>query len=257
MASKGLSILPFAATIVATPALSQDWQPLPASGGTAAVGARWSNGTGAVARCRDGQYQLLFTLLQATAGAFIEVNFGSSATGEIDPEAWRMTPQGNATFARRPRAVSEVWLRGHPLHLTLQGHEEQVLSAPGNEPALQAVLTACDVEIDLSLPEEPLEVVLPTWRTLPDSWIIGRYYPAAAAMQRVDGDVTLSCAVTVEGRLEDCIVLTERPANSGFGPAAVALTSELRVNPRVEDGRIVEESTIHFEVPFRMDPRFE
>ena len=154
-------------------------------------------------------------------------------------------------------AVSEVWLRGRSLHLILQGHAEQVLSPPGNAPAFESVLAACGVAIDLSRPEEPLEVVPPSWRTLPDSWIVRRYYPAAAAMQRVEGDVALSCAVTVEGHLEDCIVLTERPANSGFGPAAVALTSELRVNPRVEDGRIVQESTIRFEVPFRMDPRFE
>lgn len=246
------------ACLAAAPAVAQSWTRMPSvDAPTTAAGVRWPNGTGAVARCREGRYQLMFTLATPTAGETIDVILPLRPSDEAVPEPWRMNPQGNATFARLPVRTSEIWLRGRPLHLTLQGHEEQVLTPPDNAELLRTILADCGHRIDVSLPEQPAEITTPSWRTLPDSWIMSRYYPQAAALQGVNGDVTLHCVVTVEGMLEDCITLEERPANSGFGPAALALSRELSLNPVTEDGRPVGETTVRFSLPFRMDPRFD
>ena len=50
-----------------------------------------------------------------------------------------------------------------------------------------------------------------------------------------DGDVVLDCAVTVDGRLTDCRVLSERPPRRGFGEAALLQATRARLSPQTMD----------------------
>ncbi|MBV9420534.1 MAG: TonB family protein [Alphaproteobacteria bacterium] len=56
-------------------------------------------------------------------------------------------------------------------------------------------------------------------------------WPKAAYQRRTDGEVTLTCLVDIHGLAEQCSVASETPANLGFGDAALALRTTLKVTP--------------------------
>lgn len=242
-----------AGAVLVGSAQAQTWAPVSSSdASTTAVGARWPNGTGAVARCRDGRFQLLFTVHPSIRGYSIEIGHRSSRAIEPIPTVWRMAPAGNATFARQPIRTAEGWLRGRTLFLTLPNQEEQELTPPQNSTALAQILADCDVSLDLTRPEEPVEITEPSWAQMPDNWVMTRYWPQAAMLQRLSGSARLNCIVAPNGELEDCIVVSETPSGAGFGAAALGLSSEFRMSPRQEDGVAAREGIVAFNVNFVM-----
>jgi protein TonB len=50
---------------------------------------------------------------------------------------------------------------------------------------------------------------------------MARYYPDRAQRMEVSGKATISCTVTAKGTLESCSVVSENPADMGFGDAAL------------------------------------
>lgn len=56
--------------------------------------------------------------------------------------------------------------------------------------------------------------------------------PDVVVIRPEDGDVTLDCAVTVDGRLVDCRVVSERPPERGFGEAALLQATRARLSPQ-------------------------
>jgi TonB family protein len=60
---------------------------------------------------------------------------------------------------------------------------------------------------------------------------VERVYPPQARERGLGGNVVVICAVEAEGALKDCRVAAEDPPGSGFGPAAVELVSQLRIDP--------------------------
>lgn len=80
--------------------------------------------------------------------------------------------------------------------------------------------------------------------------IIARYPPAARAA-RMDGQVSLSCRVRLDQRLEACRVVRETPPGQGFGGAAVEIAeSAFRFRPPVRDGRPVDGATVVVGIAF-------
>jgi len=72
----------------------------------------------------------------------------------------------------------------------------------------------------------------PDWRRLPmsvDDYM--RAYPANALKERRSGRGVVDCAVAPNGKLQDCRVVLEDPAGSGFGDAALKLTRFYRFRP--------------------------
>jgi len=63
------------------------------------------------------------------------------------------------------------------------------------------------------------------------SWRETHYYPEKAQRNGVDGKVVLTCTVTAEGHLTGCAIVSEEPANQGFGRQAVQ-TAECWMKPR-------------------------
>ena len=58
--------------------------------------------------------------------------------------------------------------------------------------------------------------------------------------------------MTVEGRLNQCVVLSEAPAGWGFGQAAVATAHNFWMKPMTRDGQPVSGSKIN--IPIVFDP---
>lgn len=66
------------------------------------------------------------------------------------------------------------------------------------------------------------------WARRPTPEDLMAVYPGKA---RGDGSAVINCLVTTQGALTDCEVLSERPLDSGFGNAAIALTPQFTMKP--------------------------
>src|SRR5690606_18924207 len=86
-----------------------------------------------------------------------------------------------------------------------------------------AVLTSSE---GVSSPAPVAEVpafIQAEWTRFPDSRALARYYPARALENEREGMARVECTIVdVSGRVT-CVVLSESPANQGFGPATVKM----------------------------------
>lgn len=80
---------------------------------------------------------------------------------------------------------------------------------------------------------EPVVITSPTWIERPRN--PERYYPRAAFMRGVAGEVVLDCDVDVGGRLS-CVVASETPEGQGFGEAALRIAGAHVMRPAMQDG---------------------
>lgn len=91
--------------------------------------------------------------------------------------------------------------------------------------AIAAISGACSAE-------ERVRAVKPSeWRSRPTAEIAARYYPDRAQRMNVSGRAILDCRVTMEGKLEDCKVLLDLPADYRFGEQALKLTKFMELSP--------------------------
>jgi len=97
-------------------------------------------------------------------------------------------------------------------------------------------------------PAGPPMVTNPRWLQTPHD--LARYYPARALQAEVEGSATLDCAVDAGGRLA-CNVVSETPANWGFGQAAIRISEDYRMAPALRDGQAVA-ARYRMRVPFQL-----
>jgi protein TonB len=96
---------------------------------------------------------------------------------------------------------------------------------------------------------EPPEISNPIWLTRPPS--PERFYPRAAFMRGVEGQVTLACFVELDGRLS-CTIEDETPTGQGFGEAALAIARAHVMQPATINGAPVR-ARYRMVVPFTLD----
>jgi protein TonB len=69
----------------------------------------------------------------------------------------------------------------------------------------------------------------PEWIAEPTHEDFEREYPPFAKSQHIIGRVVVECIAREDGSLADCAVVSESPANDGFGPATLKLTPKYRL----------------------------
>jgi len=95
---------------------------------------------------------------------------------------------------------------------------------------------ASDAPLQLPLDGEATDA---SWRAAPSADDLEREYPPLAQMMQLPGKATIKCQVEVDGRLDDCHVLSEAPTGLGFGAAAVRTAAYFSVKPATLDGKPV------------------
>ena len=97
-------------------------------------------------------------------------------------------------------------------------------------------------------PTGPALITNPRWLRQPRD--LARYYPSRALSRNITGQVVLDCLVDANGAL-NCSVVSETPANWGFGDAARRIASDYRMVPAMRDGQAVE-GRYRMRVPFEV-----
>ena len=82
-------------------------------------------------------------------------------------------------------------------------------------------------------------VLIPSWTRTPTDAELAAARPRGADGTPLDGRAMLSCKVTAEGGLEACAVAVEKPAEAGFGAAALALADRFAMRPEDNTGATV------------------
>lgn len=95
-------------------------------------------------------------------------------------------------------------------------------------------------------------IVRPDWLIKPKGTDVVDVYPPEAVKAGVGGAATIGCAVSVEGRLVDCKVLDEAPAQAGFGEAALKLSERFQMKPMSRDGHPVSGGKVRIPIRFAL-----
>jgi TonB family protein len=98
----------------------------------------------------------------------------------------------------------------------------------------QPVDSQVSIPIRFALPESM--VTNPDWRQKPSSDEMMRSWPLAAIKANKGGSVILRCKVTVDGLVNNCLVIAETPTGLGFGSSALAMAPLFIMKPLVRDG---------------------
>lgn len=257
--------LGLALSLTAAPAQAQVWTPVetPPQGMTAAS-ARWPSGQVALARCgADGRLDLIFTLAEPVSQDVVAVHVilpdglhDPADSPEEEPhEIWRLSPNGNLLFARQPARLSRFLAGGGSARLRLapvaapdQDHE---ITPPANPDALLAVVVACGHPAAVPVTAGSV-IEHPDWVERPTGHDLAHWYPRAAQRNGIEGYALIQCKVTLDERVEDCLVEFESPEGMGFGPATVGISGAFRLRPTRVDGVPVDEAIVRIPINWRL-----
>ncbi|WP_292104145.1 TonB family protein [Brevundimonas sp.] len=208
-----------------------------------------------IARCTRGRnLDVVMTLGQPVAQPHVAVDV---TLGDTEPngQRWRLSEDGAVLFARQPGRLSSSFVNGRSAVISLTPDEgprhRYELGAPSNPAVLAQVLSDCGQSTAWPPPDGSV-LTNPDWIRRPTRLDFARLYPSFAAENGIDGEALVQCRVAVNGRVEDCIILSESPEGHGFGAASAALAQEFRMTPLTVDDRPYGEALIQMPINWRM-----
>jgi TonB family protein len=89
------------------------------------------------------------------------------------------------------------------------------------------------------------------WIRLPDAEALFTAYPKEALRGGVGGKVRLSCFLGHDGKVRDCGVKEEIPADKGFAAAALSLAAGFELAPPIRGGQPVSDARVTIPVVFK------
>jgi protein TonB len=122
--------------------------------------------------------------------------------------------------------------------------ESQSSDETASPPTIPASTSGSESALDLG----PATILSPRWLQRPGN--LGVYYPRQALRREREGAVDLDCLVTTTGLLQ-CRIVSETPANWGFGEAALRIAADHRMVPATRAGVPVE-GRYRMHVPFQL-----
>lgn len=97
---------------------------------------------------------------------------------------------------------------------------------------------------------EPSPITRPHWIEKPGVAELLRYYPSEAMAAKAGGRATIDCTVAADGRLKDCTIAREDPAQYGFGEAALQMSRYFRMSAISQDGTATAEGKVRIPIAF-------
>ena len=101
-------------------------------------------------------------------------------------------------------------------------------------------------------PQLPPTITDPDWAPFKSAPDILHYYPEQALKGGREGAAIVQCTVSAVGALSDCRVMSESPAELGFGAAAVKMALLFRMKPRTKSGQLVASGTVNIPIRFKL-----
>lgn len=257
--------LPAVVIAVTAPALAQDapadWDLLvqPENHLTAAHTV-YDNGLLLATRCQKGVFQVMIGGLPEappardllSASRTLGIGFGDKP---IDDRRFMIGENRQMAFSELPALLARSMREGGRMQIVVPGAGEggrnirYVVDLPPSNTAIDQTLANCgrplvdprDAELD-ALEDDGLPKDI-KWRKAPiPSYPAGRTYAAGFAV--------VTCLARPDGRVTDCVVETEVPADGGFGAAALRATRNGRLQN--ENGGPVPLTRITYRTNFSM-----
>ena len=125
------------------------------------------------------------------------------------------------------------------------------LWTPAGLPVIGAVMAAPFTFPDPHGPR-PSIISNPEWLRQPTPADMNLAYPARAKRLGAGGKANLSCTVQSDGKLNDCTLSEESPANLGFGDAVLSLVPKFAMKPQTRDGAPVAGARVSIPVIFSL-----
>jgi len=99
----------------------------------------------------------------------------------------------------------------------------------------------------------PSVITRPNWLRKPTAAQMERHFPKPALQAEIGGKASIRCAVTLEGALTGCGLVSETPGGYGFGDAAIKLSRYFVMSPKTVDGRPVAGAEVTIPITFNLD----
>lgn len=248
-----------------TPVVDQNWVlTREARGDTIMATAPFSNGITVVARCSNGNFELLMAGLPEVPRSQMERPLSLLVGDETveRPYQWTVAADSRVAFSRVPAQIARQLAQGGRLQVIVPGapgerRTRYVMTLEQSGSAIEETLTHCGRPL-----VDPLDALvegdagsLPTrvrWERGPRP-----VYPGVAMARGMSGVVTLRCLVNATGEHSNCAIESEHPAGQGFGQASLRAMEDARLMITDENGAAAEGSgsrSIVFAMKFSLNP---
>lgn len=193
-------------------------------------------------------YQSRFSLPEQTAASTPPTIVYLERPKIVPPEPKPAAAQTPAPKLNRPTTIvpSEV----PPLNVPVSPTTSTVIGPVINLEQPATTVEETPVTSTTPATRAPSVITNPDWVQRPSGDQLMRAYPSRAIEMGVTGSAQLNCGVQVDGRLNDCRILSETPARQGFGRAATSLSRYFRMSPRTVDGQAVEGARVTVGIRF-------
>lgn len=229
------------ALALATPVAAQDDWDILARGGEQIAGVSFSSGIALMFRCAPNPvgtkyFQAFVTGLPAVEGRrrVLEI---SRPGGNLEAQTWSVATSATAAISPDPARLARGVRLGGAFAIRVPAEEDQParefrMNLPSDPAGIDAALAACGAplidEADAVQPAHTIPGNGIYWEARP----IPRYPDRAFSRGIRSGRVEISCAVTADGRTQDCEIISEDPPNAGFGQEALAAARQATLEPR-------------------------
>jgi protein TonB len=112
--------------------------------------------------------------------------------------------------------------------------------------------TATPAPVDPACASPP-RIENPNWVRRPTGQDVLEAYPLGAGHKGLSGEARIRCIADAKGRMTKCQLLSETPADLGFGQAALSLAGKFRLDPTIKCGLLVEGAPVTIPIAFRLN----